>query len=140
MAPQKQQRNWLDYSNWETQHWVVALLVLIAVCIGSLSVALGTPRFLVTIVSGSMEPALYRGDLLVMQKTNEYKAGDILVFERGNDIIVHRAVRETPSGFQTKGDHNPSVDLGFVTADRIYGKSILILPKIGNLNLFLAGR
>ena len=48
-------------------------------------------------LSGSMEPAFYRGDLLFLTNYHEepVMAGEILVFKvRGRDIpIVHRVVK-----------------------------------------------
>lgn len=47
--------------------------------------------------SGSMEPAFYRGDLLILTNYEDdpVQAGEILVFKvRGRDIpIVHRVIK-----------------------------------------------
>ncbi|OWB79135.1 hypothetical protein B5S32_g3348 [[Candida] boidinii] len=52
---------------------------------------------LVVVLSGSMEPAFQRGDILFLWNKQEYlNIGDIVVYEReGKDIpIVHRVLRE----------------------------------------------
>ncbi|GMF08191.1 unnamed protein product [[Candida] boidinii] len=52
---------------------------------------------LVVVLSGSMEPAFQRGDILFLWNRQEYlNLGDIVVYEReGKDIpIVHRILRE----------------------------------------------
>ena len=50
-----------------------------------------------SIFSGSMEPAFYRGDLLLLTNHREepIRAGDIVVFRiEGRDIpIVHRIIK-----------------------------------------------
>ncbi|KAK4336739.1 hypothetical protein RND71_043656 [Anisodus tanguticus] len=52
---------------------------------------------IVVVLSGSMEPAFYRGDLLFLTnfKDDPLKAGDIVVFKvKGRDIpIVHRIIK-----------------------------------------------
>lgn len=51
---------------------------------------------ILTIISGSMEPAFYRGDLLFLTNpvSEKYKTGDITVYKiPGADIpIVHRVL------------------------------------------------
>ena len=98
-----------------------------------LMVATGSESPIVVVLSGSMEPAFYRGDLLML--TNDVdepiRAGDITVFKvcgltlffvtshyllriqiEGRDIpIVHRVIKVHERGinetkFLTKGDNN----------------------------------
>ena len=67
------------------------------------------------VLSGSMEPAFYRGDLLFLTNHQDepVQAGEIVVFKiEGRDIpIVHRVIKlhENKDGvvkFLTKGDNN----------------------------------
>merc|ERR1719183_3000336 len=68
----------------------------------------------VVVLSGSMEPAFQRGDILFLNNDDSpIRAGEIVVFKiRERDIpIVHRVlkVHEKPSGhieILTKGDNN----------------------------------
>ncbi|VDM47143.1 unnamed protein product [Toxocara canis] len=80
-----------------------------------LMVMTGSESPIVVVLSGSMEPAFYRGDLLLL--TNDYsdpiRVGDITVFKvDGRDIpIVHRVIKvheksNTNTKFLTKGDNN----------------------------------
>lgn len=75
----------------------------------------GSESPIVVVLSGSMEPAFYRGDLLML--TNDLgdpiRAGDITVFKiEGRDIpIVHRVLKvheksNEDTKFLTKGDNN----------------------------------
>jgi len=43
-------------------------------------------------------------------------------------------------GFKTKGDKNNRLDFGVVRKEDIFGKSIIVIPKVGHINLFLAGK
>merc|ERR1719460_3484878 len=75
----------------------------------------------VVVLSGSMEPAFYRGDILFLNRGDEpFRVGEVCVFKiTGRDIpIVHRIlkVHDSPDGksqdFLTKGDNNNLDDRG----------------------------
>ncbi|KAI6649760.1 hypothetical protein LOD99_6549 [Oopsacas minuta] len=84
----------------------------------SLMLLTGSESPIVVVLSGSMEPAFYRGDLLILTNNldDPIQVGDIVVFNiKNRDIpIVHRAIKlhQSKDGkvkFLTKGDNN-SVD------------------------------
>lgn len=69
-----------------------------------LSVISDSPSPIVVVLSGSMEPAFQRGDLLLLWNRNlvsETAVGEVVVYNvRGKDIpIVHRVVRKFGSGY-----------------------------------------
>jgi signal peptidase I len=68
-----------------------------------LSVIADSPSPIVVVLSGSMEPAFQRGDLLFLWNRNFFEptnVGEIVVYNvRGKDIpIVHRVVQKFGSG------------------------------------------
>lgn len=68
-----------------------------------LSVLSDSPSPIVVVLSGSMEPAFQRGDLLLLWNRNlwsETRVGEVVVYNvRGKDIpIVHRVVRRFGGG------------------------------------------
>ena len=76
---------------------------------------------IVVVLSGSMEPAFHRGDLLFITnyKQEDIKVGEIIAFKvEGRDIpIVHRVLELHEKGdgtvkFLTKGDNNSVDDRG----------------------------
>uniref|UniRef100_A0A183BJ14 Signal peptidase complex catalytic subunit SEC11 n=1 Tax=Globodera pallida TaxID=36090 RepID=A0A183BJ14_GLOPA len=86
-----------------------------------LMVVTGSESPIVVVLSGSMEPAFYRGDLLMLTNdlNDPIRAGDITVFKiEGRDIpIVHRVIKvhersNEETKFLTKGDNN--MRAGFV--------------------------
>ncbi|KAH0512903.1 Signal peptidase complex catalytic subunit SEC11C [Microtus ochrogaster] len=86
-----------------------------------LIVLTGSESPIVVVLSGSMEPAFHRGDLLFLTNFREdpIRAGEIVVFKvEGRDIpIVHRVIKvhEKDNGdikFLTKGDNNEVDDRG----------------------------
>ncbi|KAM3828097.1 signal peptidase complex catalytic subunit SEC11A isoform 1-T1 [Vipera latastei] len=86
-----------------------------------LMVATGSESPIVVVLSGSMEPAFHRGDLLFLTNRIEepIRVGEIVVFRiEGREIpIVHRVLKihEKQNGdikFLTKGDNNAVDDRG----------------------------
>lgn len=66
----------------------------------SLSVMADSPSPIVVVLSGSMEPAFQRGDLLLLwNRDQRAEVGEIVVYNvKGKDIpIVHRVVRSFTS-------------------------------------------
>lgn len=122
-----------------------------------MQVALNTNTPMVVVVSGSMEPNLYRGDLLflrgidaenIQNGTIEGKEGDIIVFDaRGlgwyhapTDPIVHRVIdKKYDNGwfFLTKGDANANPDIVWIPETRIFGVVTGRIPYIGWVKIIL---
>jgi len=107
---------------------------------------LNTPIPVVVVASGSMQPALDVGDLVIVQGLNvtQIKEKDIIVFDltENNDTTrtIHRVVdiQILPNGtrsFTTKGDNNTSSDPTPVLEDQVYGRVIYRIPLLGYLAL-----
>lgn len=115
---------------------VVSLAALLAVS------ALPVPgNYKVKIVqSGSMEPSIKTGSIVIIQPRAEYTVGDIVTFGRDTKTDVpttHRIVEaRTESGayiFKTKGDANESADVAELRQSEIIGKVIFDVPYLGYL-------
>ena len=89
------------------------------------------------IISESMEPTFYKDDLAVVKSSNleELKIGDIITFQQEDRVISHRIAEITEENGEekliTKGDNNEVKDTEPVDIQNIYGKVILVIPKIG---------
>lgn len=96
------------------------------------------------IVSGSMEPELNIGDLIIVKKENDLKEGDIISFWYGESVVTHRITKiEKENGkniYTTKGDRNNVEDSGTITDENIIGKKIITIPKLGKITLIFQGR
>ena len=91
-----------------------------------------------TVFSGSMEPALKVGGVVVTQpiEPEEIKVGDILTFYSplGKQLTSHRviAVEQGPSlHFSTKGDANEDADPFTLPPENVVGKVCLHIPYFG---------
>jgi len=97
------------------------------------------------VVSGSMEPAIKSGTLVLTKAVNpkSLKVGDIIAFvspNNPNDFIIHRisSIKSTnPLRVSTKGDNNNSVDQWDVVESGIKGQYQLSLPYLGKIAGFV---
>ena len=110
----------------------IAILVAILVYYG-LSFVLGTPMPIVSVVSGSMEPVLYRGDLIILVAPNNLNVKDVVIYHRPelSETIIHRIIEEKDGGYIIKGDNNQVADPGIVKKEQILGKVIYAVPLLG---------
>ena len=46
------------------------------------------------ILSGSMEPSMSIGDLVIVHREKEYRVGDIVVFDSGGLSVTHRILEK----------------------------------------------
>ncbi|KAK3788541.1 hypothetical protein RRG08_030242 [Elysia crispata] len=118
-----------------------------------LMVVTGSESPIVVVLSGSMEPAFYRGDLLLLtnHKEEPIRVGEIVVFKiEGRDIpIVHRVlkVHEKEDGsvkFLTKGDNNAVDDRGLYARGQLWlekkdvvGRAKGFLPYAGIVTILM---
>ncbi|AEO66474.1 6064762f-6c9f-4466-8c86-5357ff2d14d3 [Thermothielavioides terrestris] len=119
-----------------------------------LSVIADSPSPIVVVLSGSMEPAFQRGDLLVLWNRNlfsETNVGEVVVYNvKGKDIpIVHRIVRKFGTGpdakLLTKGDNNAADDTelyargqDYLTRKDIVGSVVAYIPFVGYVTIMLS--
>ena len=85
--------------------------------------------FFAVVGSGSMEPTLMTGDLVLVQDIQVIpQVGDILMFKTNSVLIpvVHRVVSVSERGIKTKGDARGRADDWTVPEDQICGKVVVI--------------
>ncbi|OXB77156.1 UNVERIFIED_CONTAM: hypothetical protein H355_014727 [Colinus virginianus] len=118
-----------------------------------LIVITGSESPIVVVLSGSMEPAFHRGDLLFLTNFHDdpIRAGEIVVFKvEGRDIpIVHRVMKihEKENGnikFLTKGDNNEVDDRGLYKEGQnwlekkdVVGRARGFLPYVGMVTIIM---
>lgn len=113
---------------------VVIIFALLAI---SSKFSIGGFKLLV-VRSGSMEPTIKTGSIVIGKNFNEYNIGDIVTFkniDKPKETTTHRLVNKQFQGstylFTTKGDANDSADGEQVTQDRIVGKAMFSIPYFG---------
>lgn len=88
--------------------------------------------------SGSMEPAIHTGSIVLIKPSSDYRAGDVITFgedSRTEIPTTHRIVsvrNDIGSTFYTtKGDANEEADPGETHASKVIGKVLLTVPYAG---------
>ena len=63
-------------------------------------------------VSGfSMEPLIFKGERVLIEKRPKYKTGDILaVIDMNCNLLLHRLIRKENNRFITKGDNTVNIE------------------------------
>lgn len=84
------------------------------------------------VMSGSMEPALSVNDLVIIKDAKHYAPGDIVVYQSGNSLIIHRIVEIEGDVVTARGDANNAADKPF-RMGLIKGKMCAVIPKVGGL-------
>lgn len=63
-------------------------------------------------VSGfSMEPLLNKGDKVLIEKSDDYNLGDIIVYVYGKGLLVHRIIEFRDKYIVAKGDNSYSAEI-----------------------------
>jgi signal peptidase len=89
--------------------------------------------------SGSMEPKMYPGDVVIIAKVpaDSIETGDVIQFRVPEEVtVMHRVIeiQETEAGskvFITKGDANDEPDSEPVIPENVVGKAVMTVPKVG---------
>lgn len=82
------------------------------------------------VLSGSMEPELRVDDLIFVKAQESYEVGDVVVFQSGSSVVVHRIIEMKDGTVVTKGDAN-NTDDGEMELSRIKGVVIGSLSGMG---------
>ena len=88
----------------------------------------------VLISGNSMEPNLYRGDVVVLRHTHDYDVGDVVTYLQP-DIgpVIHRIVACEGARYVLKGDNNPWLDRYEPLEEDIIGEMWLHIPNAGRV-------
>lgn len=115
--------------------WVVTTVIAVAI----IWFAVGLfPLRPVTIISGSMRPALEVGDVVIVAKVSPdvIRPGDILHYREAPGITaMHRVIEiqelDGRKVFITQGDANAEPDADPVLPGNVVGRAVFSIPRIG---------
>ncbi|MDO8869501.1 MAG: signal peptidase I [Methanobacteriaceae archaeon] len=134
----------------------------IAIYIAIIIIGVIAAQHMNVVVSGSMEPVFYRGDIVLVEKANflgihefnpeDVKKGDIVIYNANwfPDPVIHRVVatgtaKNGTKYYIIKGDNNPVPDPAVVYPSQITARVItigtqpLFIPRIGYITLWIRG-
>jgi len=113
-------------------YWLILAglgLVAVFVAVSALNLLGGWKLF--TVQSGSMQPAISVGSLVLVKPAGEYAVDEVITFKTGPAPTTHRINRIEAGVIITKGDANDTPDSEPVRPENIIGKVVLSLPYAG---------
>jgi len=128
--------------------WLVYIAIIVAMVYYTpklLSEWLGTDSPIAAITSGSMWPALKKGDLVLVKavKQDEIAVGDIVVYTNKQGFTIHRIIEIKGEKIITKGDANNISDTPIMFKD-IVGKTLewgsgkpIRIPEMGYISIWV---
>lgn len=99
----------------------------------------------IAVASGSMTPAILKGDVVVIEKTDghfdDVKEGQVIAYKKDKIIVVHRLYKKIKVGneyfFYSKGDANDFVDNYKITEEMMIGVVNVRVPFVGYPTVWL---
>ncbi|OPL11983.1 MAG: hypothetical protein AVO34_01820 [Firmicutes bacterium ML8_F2] len=117
---------------------ILTFLIIIAVLLMGSVLPIPGNYSVKLVESGSMEPAIKTGSVVMTKPFDDYKIGDIICFGEDSRIktpTTHRIydmeVIEGKPYYVTKGDANNAPDQKKVEAGEIIGKVLIDIPYLG---------
>jgi hypothetical protein len=81
--------------------------------------------FEATVRCESMNPVLFDGDIITIQKQNDYRVGDVLVYPYyGEGLLIHRLLRKSGNMMHCKGDNSFRIEE--VDISQVVGKAVSV--------------
>lgn len=121
--------------------WILTSIASIAIIWFAVGVF---PIYPSVIATGSMEPMIKPGDIILVKKieeSNNLQKGDVIQFKSEQILISHRIIEiveeKGRKSYLTKGDNNSAADSELVQPEQIKGEIIQVVPKIGWPTLLL---
>jgi len=123
-------------------YWIAIVFVVISSVFVFLSKEDTNSKYKIfTVQSGSMEPEIKTGSIIVIREEEEYLKNDIVTIRVPNgegETYTHRISEVTNEGkLITKGDANDSADPETISQEDIIGKLLFKIPLLGYLGAFL---
>lgn len=84
------------------------------------------------VLSGSMEPTLSVDDLIFVKAQDGYEVGDVVVFQSGGSLVVHRIMEINGDMVITQGDANNAPDEE-MELSRIRGEVVGCVENAGGI-------
>lgn len=137
---------------WTSNIFFIFLLLISAALLFSILQAKNNPGQVpnilgykaLTVLTGSMEPKLKPGDLVILQSIDPVavKIDDVITYKNTqNTMVTHRVVdlnvKEGETLFETKGDANNVKDAELVQSEQLVGSLLFSIPIAGYLVNFL---
>lgn len=122
--------------------WIVfvALMLVFLVVVSPVLPFDNMPRTY-SVITGSMEPTIKTGSLVLTKPVTEIRSDQIIAFtspNNGKDVILHRVADSSDlSAIKTKGDNNNGEDAWTISQDDVLGEYVTGVPYFGNVSMYM---
>jgi signal peptidase I len=132
-SPEKAKRSFVSKKLAKAAFGLAGVIFLISLLTGFMQMRV--------VLTGSMEPAIKAGDLIIAASTKlvEPEVGKVVLYNardlNGKAITVwsHRIIAgDANKGFTIKGDANPAADIGLIPSSDIQSVVLIKIPYIGH--------
>ena len=117
---------------------VFALLIFVALILILSTFDIPGSIKLYSVQSGSMEPSIHLGSIVIDKPMSSYQVNDVITFKEAANpqiTITHRInaidIKQGQTYYVTKGDANNAVDTDNRPASSVLGKVIYSIPVLG---------
>ena len=118
----------------------VVVVALLAVLVSAIYLLSQGGRYF-AVQSGSMEPTIHAGDLVIVRPPpadGSYSVGQIITFHpTPGYTTTHRIADINSDGIETKGDANATPDVSRIQSGQIAGVVTAVIPFGGYVAVFL---
>ena len=84
------------------------------------------------VVSNSMQPIAARGDLVIVRPSQAMSLNRVVLFRRGESLVMHRLVHQNPDKtWKTRGDANSVEDPWLISRKDVVGTAFGVLRGFG---------
>lgn len=84
------------------------------------------------VLTGSMEPTISADDVILVAEQDVYALDEVVVYQSGSVLVVHRIVEIADGMVTTKGDANNASDAP-VELSAVKGKVVGVIPGVGGI-------
>lgn len=113
--------------------YLAVAFIVVLLLASALPIPGGIKTFVVQ--SGSMEPSIKTGGVVVVKPMDSYVVGDVITFgprSKTKSPTTHRIIEVKEDGnYVTKGDANSDQDLRTVSRYEVIGKVLFSVPYVG---------
>ena len=117
--------------------WLVS--IVLALVIAGFVFVYFSPQYDICLVrSESMKPAINMGDMVITgPRQRHIEPGEIVTYERGEELVTHRVLSVDGDALVTKGDAVEDPDPWSVNLSDVRGVYLFKIPYIGYVSSFV---
>lgn len=111
---------------------VLGLALVAAAAVRFAPATIGGGTSYVVVADSSMEPALFPGDLALVQRRDSYELGDIVAVRAGNGLVPRRVISVGEGALRLKADAGEVAGRAAISSGAVVGALVATIPAAGH--------